>query len=136
MSPSQQLQIQQLIARFYAAFDNREGRAIDIAGLREMFLPNATVTRMAAGQIACWSVDEFIAPRAAMLTDGTLVDFHEWEVEGTTTIFDDIAEHRSQYRKCGQLRGEAYVGEGRKLIALCRLEGHWRIVSVLWEDRS
>jgi len=99
-----------------------------------MFLPNARATRLAAGQMDSWSVDEFIAPRAAILTDGTLVDFHEWEIEGGTTIFGSIAEHRSRYRKSGQLRGEPYLGEGRKFVLLCQLEGRWRIVSVLWED--
>jgi hypothetical protein len=99
-----------------------------------MFLPNARVTRVCAGQMESWSVDEFIAPRAAMLMDGTLVKFHEWEIEGATTIFGNIAEHRSQYRKSGHLRGDPYVGEGRKFISLCRLAGCWRIVSILWED--
>lgn len=131
---SHQTAINRLIARFYAAFDNRERRVLDMTELREMFLPKATVTRVAAGQTDSWSVEEFIAPRVAILTDGTLVNFHEWEVEGATTIFGNIAEHRSQYRKSGHQRGEPYVGEGRKFILLCQLEGTWRIVSVLWED--
>lgn len=134
LSTPHQSEIDRLIARFYCAFDNREGRTIATAELREMFLPNARVTRLAAGQMDSWSVDEFIAPRQAMLTDGTLVDFHEWEIEGATTIFGSIAEHRSRYRKSGQMRGESYVGEGRKIILLCQLEARWRIVAVLWED--
>lgn len=134
MSLAQQSQIERLIALFYAAFDNREGRAIAVAELREMFLPDARVTRLAAGLIESWSVDEFIAPREAILTDGTLVDFHEWEIEGATTIFGNIAEHRSRFGKSGLLRGSPYVGEGRKLILLCQLDARWRIVSILWED--
>jgi len=133
LSP-QQSEITRLIERFYAAFDNRERRTIDMAALREMFLPEARVMRVAAGQTDSWSVDEFIAPRAAILTDGTLVNFHEWEIEGATTIFANIAEHRSQYRKSGEQRGEPYAGEGRKFILLCHVDGRWRIVSVLWED--
>lgn len=134
MSPTQQSQIERLIARFYAAFDNRQGRAVPVTELRAMFLPNARVTRVAAGQIDSWSVDEFIDPRATLLADGTLIEFHEWEVDGATTVFGSIAEHRSQYRKSGQLRGDSYTGEGRKIISLCQLDGRWRIVSVLWED--
>jgi hypothetical protein len=127
--------IDRLVARFYGAFDNRAGRAVDLASLREMFLPDARITRVAASQRDSWSVDEFIAPRAALLTDGSLVDFHEWEVEGDTTISGNIAQHRSHYRKSGRLRdGTPYVGEGRKFILLCQSEGRWRIVSVLWED--
>ena len=133
MNP-QQSEIGSLISRFYAAFDNRQGRALDVTELRELFLPEARVTRVAAGQADSWSVDEFIAPRVAILTDGILLSFHEWEVEGATTVFGNIAEHRSQYRKSGQQRGTPYGGEGRKFILLCQLEGRWRIVSILWED--
>jgi hypothetical protein len=100
-----------------------------VTELRDMFLPDARVTRIAAGQIEFWSVDEFIAPRAAMLTDGTLVNCHEWEVEEATTISGQIAEHRSRYRKSGQVRGDAYSSEGRKLFLLCWSERHLYIVS-------
>ncbi len=135
LSPPDQSPINRLIAGFYAAFDNRQGRVIDVTGLRRMFLPSARVTRVSAGQLESWSVDEFIAPRAALLGDGSLVDFHEWEVEGATTIFDHIAERRSHYRKSGVLRGRPHVGEGRKIISLCHSEGCWRIVAVLWEEQ-
>ncbi len=107
-----------------------------MAELRQMFLPEARVSRLANGQLDSWSVEEFIAPREGILTDGTLVEFHEWEIEGATSIHGDIAEHRSQYRKSGRLSGDSYVGAGRKLMLLCRLAGHWRIVSVLWEDEA
>ncbi|MBV8743367.1 MAG: hypothetical protein JOZ12_16380 [Sinobacteraceae bacterium] len=129
-----QREIEDLIARFYAAFDNRQGRGIGVDELRRMFLTDARITRVLAGQVDTWTVEEFIAPRAAMLTDGTLVAFHEWESDGETIIFENIAAHRSQYRKYGRLHGAPYTGEGRKFISLCRLEGRWRIVSVLWEE--
>ena len=134
MSALQQRDIDTLIARFYAAFDNREGKKINIPDLRDMFLPEARITRVATGKAETWSVEEFITPRAAMLADGTLVDFHEWEIEASTTIFNNIAERHSRYRKSGQLRGEPYSGEGRKFILLCHIEGRCRIVSILWED--
>jgi hypothetical protein len=134
MAVNQQSEIDDLVARFYAAFDNRDGRAIGADELRGMFLADARITRVMAGQLDSWTVEEFIAPRAAILTDGTLVGFHEWEIAGETTIFENIAERQSRYRKSGRLRGEPYGGEGRKLISLCRLDGRWRIVSVLWED--
>ena len=105
-----------------------------MAELRQLFLPDARVTRVAAGEVDSWTVEEFMAPRVALLTDGSLVDFHEWEIEGATTVYGHIAERRSRYRKSGQLDGEPYLGEGRKLLLLCRREARWQIVSVLWED--
>jgi hypothetical protein len=92
------------------------------------------VTRVSGGGVESWSVDEFIAPRAAMLTDGTLLDFHEWETESNTTVTGNIASRRSQYRKTGTLNGSVVAGGGRKFIQLCRIDGRWMISSVLWED--
>jgi len=136
VNPTPQSQINRVIARFYAAFDNRAGQIFDVNGFLEMFLPKARVTRVLAGEVESWTIGEFIAPRAVMLTDGTLANFHEWEIEGATTIFDNIAEHRSQYRKSGVMRGDPYNGGGRKIISLCQVDGSWRIASVLWEDYS
>lgn len=136
MSQEQQSQIDDLIRRYYAAFDNRSNRAIGVDELRRIFMTDARVTRVVAGQVDSWTVEQFISPREAMLTDGTLLDFHEWEVEGVTDIFADIAQRRSRYRKSGKLRGQPYSGEGYKLIQLCRSQGQWRIISVLWEDVS
>lgn len=134
VSLHQQSAIDALVARFYATFDNRNGRAMAVDELRQMFLADGRITRVAAGQVDSWTVEDFIAPRAALLTDGSLIDFHEWEIEADTLIFDHIAARRSRYRKSGRLHGEPYNGEGRKVISLCRLQGRWRIVSVLWED--
>jgi hypothetical protein len=129
-----QAQIDDLIARYYRAFDNRANRPIDASGLRQLFLDDARITRIAPGQVESWNVGDFIAPRLTLLTDGTLIDFHEWEVQGETTLLGNIAQRRSLYRKSGQMRGEPYSGEGRKLIQLCCTDRQWRIVSVLWED--
>lgn len=126
--------IDALIAAFYGAFDNRGDRAPATASLRDMFTADGRVVRVSAGGVESWNVDEFIAPREAMLTNGTLVDFHEWEIECATTVFDNIACRQSRYRKAGTLNGAPWTGEGRKLIQLCRDGGRWLIASVLWED--
>ena len=127
-------EIDALVAVFYGAFDNREGRAPAAAALRELFIPEGRVVRISAEGVAAWSVEAFIAPRVALLTDGSLTDFHEWEVEGETTLSGNIAARRSRYRKRGMLHGASYEGEGRKFFQLCREGAAWRIVSVLWED--
>lgn len=127
-------EIERLIAAFYAAFDNRGSRPPAIAELRAMFTAQATITRLTPDRIETWTTDAFIAPRAAMLSNGTLTEFHEWEVDGQTTAFDSIASHCSHYRKAGMLNGAPYGGEGRKFIQLCRIDDRWLISSILWQD--
>ncbi len=134
MDTDARAQIDALIARFYAAFDNRDHRPFDEPGLRRLFLPEARVTRVAGGQVESWTLDEFIAPRRALLGGPDLVGFHEWETERETTLLADIAHRRSRYEKTGTLRGQPYGGRGSKLILLARTREGWRITSVLWED--
>ncbi|WP_266172034.1 hypothetical protein [Dyella subtropica] len=126
--------IDELIAAFYAAFDNRGAQLPTTAEVRRMFLPNGRVTRVSPDGVESWTVDEFIAPRLTMLKNGTLVDFHEWEIEAETTVLGNIANRQSRYGKAGTLHGAPYCGEGRKFVQLCRVGDHWQIISVLWED--
>ena len=134
MDETAESEIQRTVDAFYAAFDNRDGRVPSVANFRALFRSDARVTRVSADRIDAWGVDDFFAPRATMLTDGTLREFHEWETSGKTTAVGRIASRESRYRKIGVLNGARYIGEGRKLIQLCRAGDRWLIVSVLWED--
>lgn len=127
-------EIDALTDTFYRAFDNRGTPAPSAAALRALFAVDARIRRVASGAAEQWTVDEFIAPRIAMLTNGTLTDFHEWETGSRTTVFDNIASRESHYRKVGTLNGAPYSGDGRKFIQLYRANGSWLICSILWED--
>jgi hypothetical protein len=126
--------IEALITSFYGIFDNRDGRAVPVDALREMFLPGAIITRASPTGVETMSVESFIAPRARILSDGTLAEFHEWETDGTTVLLRDVASRRSIYAKTGRYEGAPYGGGGAKLIQLARTTDGWRIASILWED--
>lgn len=134
MSAPPDPEIEALIAAFYAAFDNREGRRPAVEALREMFSPGATITRVNGEAVDRWTPEAFIAPRQAMLTDGTLTDFREWETAARTEVLANIASRWSTYSKAGVLEGADYHGGGHKFIQLHREAGHWRISAILWED--
>jgi hypothetical protein len=68
------------------------------------------------------------------LTDGSLVDFSEWEVEGTTEVLGDVAHHAATYAKAGVLSGRPFTGRGRKSLQLVRMPQGWRISAVAWVD--
>lgn len=127
-------QIDALIARFYAAFDNRGARLPLAADLRAMFVEGANVKRASPDGIETWTVEEFIAPRVTLLQEGMLMEFHEWEVEAQTTLVRNFASRRSIYRKTGSMSGTDFQGGGTKLIQLCRVDSRWLITSILWED--
>jgi len=126
--------IQEIVAAFYGTFDNRSQQEPDGVRLRNMCMPDAIIRCLKDGSAAALSLRDFLEPRLQLLRNGSLVDFHEWEVVGHTTILGDIATHSSIYRKEGNVEGERHVGSGRKLMQLCRLSGSWHIASLLWAD--
>jgi hypothetical protein len=126
--------IEELIAAFYGAFDNRASHALKISELIAMFTPHARISRTTPNGVDEWTVEEFVAPRATLLTDGSLEDFHEWEVEAKTLVSGNIASRFSRYQKQGVLKGAPYTGGGVKFIQLCHGREGWKISSILWED--
>ena len=83
-----------------------------------------------------WSVADFWAPRNELLTNGRLVDFHEWETGADTSIEMGIASRQSSYEKAGLLDDLPYTGEGIKMFQFAMTENGWRIASLFWEDRN
>lgn len=135
MNVSYNQEIDELIATFYAFFDNRSPNIPQLTSLLAIFATEARITRLTAARTDVWSPEAFAAPRVTMLTDGTLTDFHEWEVERRTVVFGTIASRWSTYEKHGVLQGQEYRGSGHKLISLYQRDHHWCISSILWEDR-
>ena len=123
-----------LIARFFSAFDNRNGARPLLADLTDCFTQNATIVRRSNTGAELYTVGEFAAPRIALLTQGGLLHFHEWEVSSATQIFDGIAARTSRYRKSGLLNGNDYSGSGTKCFHLADLGFGWRIASLAWVD--
>ncbi len=127
-------QIDALIGEFFRAFDNRAGARPTAAAMVALFAGRAVICRHAGAACEFYSPLEFAQPRAQLLGGGTLREFHEWEVDATTTLRGPIAMRVSRYAKDGLLDGAAYGGSGSKVFQLSRLEGRWRILCLSWID--
>ena len=127
-------QIDTLIARFFAVFDNRDGRIATVDSFTSLFVSNACIASHGAGGIKLEGPLAFVEPRLALLRSGRLLTFHEWETSHQTEIIGTLASRRACYRKQGLLDGMDYAGTGTKFFQLARLEGAWRIVSLSWID--
>ena len=98
------------------------------------FTENAVICQHKAGVPEFYSPREFAAPRVALLTDGTLLGFHEWEVDSKTGIFGPIATRVSAYAKAGSLNGADFTGKGTKVFQLVKVGVRWRIAALSWFD--
>ncbi|KOG49242.1 nuclear transport factor 2 family protein [Streptomyces decoyicus] len=127
-------EIDVVTAGFFEAFDNRGGKAADVARIRRLVLPGGVIVK-AGPAFTVHTVDEFIEPRQRLLTDGRLVEFSEWETSERTEIAGDIASRFSEYRKSGTLDGEPFEGGGTKTLQFVRTPEGWRIAALAWYDQ-
>jgi hypothetical protein len=126
-------QIDEVVRTFFAAFTSGPDIEARLDGLRELLLPEALIVRT-CGMRTSYDVDGFIEPRRQLLTSGRVTDFQEWEVDGTTTVYGDVAQRWSSYAKEWVEAGEPVTGAGAKTIQLVRTEAGWRISALAWDD--
>jgi hypothetical protein len=126
-------EIAAVVRTFFAAFVSGPDCAARLDELRAVFLPEAVIVRTCGGEPAVYDVDGFIAPRQALLSGGTLVDFSEWELHGRTDVFGDIAQHLGAYDKAGVQDGTPFTGRGMKTLQLVRTAAGWRISAAAWD---
>lgn len=129
------IEIDVVTAEFFDAFDNRGGKAVDVARVGRLVLRSGVIVKTGP-EFAVYTVDEFVEPRQRLLTDGRLVEFSEWETAERTEIAGDIASRFCEYRKSGVLDGEPFEGGGTKTIQFVRTTEGWRIAAVAWYDHS
>ncbi len=125
--------IDEVVGTFFAAFTSGpdvEGR---LDALREVLLPEALIVRTCGARVS-YDVAGFIEPRRELLTSGRVTDFREWEVDGTTEVYGDVAHHWCTYGKSWVEDGEQRTGAGAKSIQLVRTGTGWRISAVAWDD--
>jgi RimJ/RimL family protein N-acetyltransferase len=127
-------EIARLVATFFAAFTTGPDVDVRLDSLRQVLLPQAIILRSAGDELTVYDVDGFIAPRRAVLTDGTLQEFREWEVVGRTEMTGGIAQRFSSYAKAGVQDGTAFSAQGTKTLQLVRTSDGWRISAVAWTD--
>jgi len=127
-------QIDALVAEFFRCFDNRGGRVPTAASMTRLFAAHAAISQHKAAALEVYSPGTFAAPRVALLTNGTLRDFHEWELAARTEVLGPIATRVSAYAKAGCLNGTDYTGKGTKVFQFVRFGADWRIVALSWFD--
>jgi hypothetical protein len=129
-----QAEIAVVVRAFFAAFVSGPDCTARLEMLRELFLPEAVITRTCGLPLAVYDVDGFIAPRRALLTSGEIQDFREWEVSGRTQVFGDIAQRVCSYAKAGIQHGTPFSARGMKMLQFVRTPAGWRISAVGWDD--
>ncbi|MEV8373704.1 DUF4440 domain-containing protein [Kribbella sp. NPDC056861] len=126
--------IEAIVQTFFSAFTSGPECAERLDALPEVFLPEAIIVRTCGMTPTVYGVDDFIAPRLALLTGGTLIDFKEWVLSGSIEVFGDIGQWYGSYAKSWVQDGESFTGKGMKTIQFVRTAAGWRISAAAWDD--
>ncbi|MCV2370286.1 GNAT family N-acetyltransferase [Roseateles oligotrophus] len=131
----EQARIADLLKRFFAVFNNQQGRCPSLAALPYMLLPQAIISRADDAGLHPMSVEDFVRPRAELLRPGgRLQQFDEAIIEQRIDHYGRIAQVWARYRKQGLLDGQAFEAEGVKTLQLLNTGRRWQIAALAWED--
>ena len=128
--------IDKLITGFFDCFDNRISQIPDFEHFSGHFVKDSVIGKRTDADVILWSLDEFWQPRNEQLKGRRLKQFHEWETDAETSIFNGIATRKCYYEKAGFLDGQPYAGMGTKCFQLALTPDGWRIIYLLWEDQE
>lgn len=126
--------IQALTARYFNLFDNRRGAIPHLPSLPALCVPNVRIVKAGESQPQVMDLPAFMQPRAALLSEGRLQEFSEWEVQGHTQVCGHMAQRWLRYAKQGLLDGKTCAGQGCKSLQFVRTPKGWRFSAVLWDD--
>jgi hypothetical protein len=127
-------QIDQLCKAFFDLFTNTNGKVPDLDIIYKLCISQAIIIKKEGRAETVYNLSFFIEPRKKILTEGTLIDFKEWENEESTVISKNIAQRFSRYQKSGILNGDSFNQQGTKFFQFIKSNNEWRITSLVWED--
>ncbi|HMK20454.1 MAG TPA: hypothetical protein VK492_19775 [Chitinophagaceae bacterium] len=128
------IEINDLTKQFFNLFDNTDNKIPDWTIARKICIPEITIIKKTGLTEVVYNLTNFIEPRKAILSDGTLTNFQELELHEETQIIGHIAQRRSRYQKSGNLSGKLFTETGTKFFQFIKTKNGWRINSLVWED--
>lgn len=131
---SDEIQIGKITASFFGIFNNKDGKAPDWNLIHDLCIPETIIIKKAGEVQEVYNLTSFIEPRKAILSNGTLLDFEEYETEHNTRIVGNIAQRASVYRKTGIADSVSFDQKGNKLFQFVKINDMWKICAVIWED--
>lgn len=99
--------INKIIDQFFGIFNNKDRSEHDWDLIYRICIPETIILKKNGPEQTIFNLKDFIEPRKIILTDGTLTDFEEVEIEEQTMISNNIAQRQSRYQKSGYY---AFVG--------------------------
>lgn len=133
MNQKEQL-IDDAIRSLYEVISFSEGAEPDWARMREVFTPDARITRITPEGVDSFDVDSFQAMATEMLDLGVYTGFHERETARRADVFGAFAHVLSAYETKHSPDAEGCLARGVNSIQLLWTGRAWRVFSLLWDE--
>jgi len=134
ITSADKIHIDNITKQFFDIFNNTHQRQPDWTTLYNICIDETIIIKKTGLTQIIYDVASFIEPRKAILTNGTLTNFREIELDEETKIAGHIAQRYSNYQKTGNLNGTDFTENGTKLFQFIKTINGWKINSLVWED--
>ena len=123
-----------LTLEFFRAVSFEPGGAPSYGSIPALFIERGLLIKNVGSTPEISSVQEFIAPREALVNSGTLTRFHESEISESTVIFGNVAHRFSAYAKSGTSGGKPFDARGMITTQFVNTPSGWKISAMAWDD--
>jgi hypothetical protein len=127
--------IQEVIDLFYEVSSFKDIGNADPQSFKQPFTETAVLGSVKEGEPVLRSIGEYVEIRKNMKERGRPTSLVEWELNGKTDVFGNVAHRVSVYTV--QLNGQEEPAErGVMFFQLVKSKGQWKIQSLLWQAET
>jgi hypothetical protein len=120
----------------YRVISFAEGDEPDWDGMKEVFAPNALLTRITPERVEHFDLASFQLMAQEMLDLGIYTGFYEHEIARRAEIFGALAHVLSVYETKRSATAARCLGRGVNSIQLLWSGDSWRVLSLLWDEET
>ena len=128
-----ELAIDELTARFFTTFTNRNGVIPDFDRFDELFIPEATLIKNVGGMPVVYDVAGFLEPRKRSSPTVRYANSRSTKPQHKRTC-TEISRNALVAIKNWIASGVRVEGRGAKVTQFVRTPQGWKISSVAWDD--
>jgi hypothetical protein len=127
-------ELDRLTSEFFGAVSFEAGERPTYEHIRSLFIESGLLIKNVGAAPEISTVQEFIAPREAMVRKGELTRFREDELSEVTQIFGNVAQRFSAYSKFGTMNGSAFEARGMISTQFILTPSGWKMSAMAWDD--
>ena len=127
-------ELDRLASEFFRAVSFETSGSPSYENIPALFIERGLLIKNSSATPEISSVREFIEPRQALVSSGTLTRFHEAELSETTVIFGNVAHRFSAYAKSGISSGVPFEAQGMITTQFINTPHGWRMTAMAWDD--